>query len=232
MPKQIAGSIFDAEYIRLWQKSSRFATRGTRVIRTESANPRHFSGGTASHQGSKCRKCRKPLALLWNLDLRDGVIPDYAREGFAPADRLPFYVCWQCMAASYRVLSNDAIECFKLDRHSDLLGEDESPYEEAPHELPRNELTFKPIPYTIDALLSLEYIVGLENLDPAARKIIDEYYGREIRSTWDLPFSQFGGEPLVCQGRRQQVCPNRACPASRLRHPYGESQIPYLMKEL
>jgi hypothetical protein len=172
------------------------------------------------------------MVLLWDLDLADPMVADQVRNGFAPAKRLPLYICWQCLATSYTVLSDDRVKCFEFDQHTDGLSEGESPFEEAANELPQRNIAFERIPSMLDALLSLEECIGLEALDAAARRALNEFYGREVTSTWDLPFSQFGGQPLVYQRRSNRACPNPKCPASRLEHPYGEMEIPFLMKEL
>jgi hypothetical protein len=109
---------------------------------------------------------------------------------------------------------------------------DESPFQDAPIQLPQRKIAFEQIPSILEALLLLEEIVGLETLDAPARAAINDFYGEEIASTWSLPFSQFGGQPLLYQRRRNLVCPNAKCPASKLEHPYGEMELPYLMKEL
>jgi hypothetical protein len=122
--------------------------------------------------------------------------------------------------------------CFAFGRSSDPLKEDETPFLDSPNELPLRRIDFERIPSRIDAILSLADIVGVDALDRDARNTIDAYLDKTVSSGWDIPFSQFGGQPLVYQGHRNAMCPNPKCPASRLKHPYGELVVPYLMKEL
>jgi len=231
MKKKLPKSIYDPSCLRLLRSANRLIPGGLRLAKAKGKHA-HFTGGAAHHRGSKCPGCGRQMALLWDIDLADPLIPDEVRTGFAPAQRLPFYVCWGCMAAAYAVDSNDRIKCFEFDGHTDRLEEGESPFEESPDELPQRKIVFEPVPSTLDALLMLEECIGLEMLDPAARQAINGFYGREITSGGDLRFSQLGGQPLLCQSRRNLVCPDVKCPASKLEHPYGEMEIPYLMKEL
>ena len=229
---RIPKSLLDAEMQPLWRESRRFVASGMRLTKTTDRKTSHFAGGPATHARSKCPGCGKRWTLLWDLDLSDPLIPDYVRDGFAPAERLPCYICWQCVAASYRVTSNARVQPFAFDSDSEDLLEDETPFVDSPNELPRREIAFERIPSTIDALLSLEDIVGLDELDPAARRAIDGYYGEPMTSGWNLSLSQFGGQPLPYQGHKHLVCPNSKCPTAQLSYPYGDSNFRYLMKEM
>jgi hypothetical protein len=231
MPRNIPSSLSAAGLQSLWRYSRRFVARPVRISPSDDASL-HFSGGPSRHKGSVCRKCKKQLTLLWDLHLSDKLIPDSVREGYAPSTRLPFFICWQCVAASYSVLSDTEITTFAFDCHTEHLQADETPFQDAPQEVERRTITISRIPTTIDALLSLADIIGHDEIDESARNTLREYLGDEVRSGWDLPISQFGGAPLAYQGHRDVVCPNPKCPASRLEHPYGELVRPYLMKEM
>jgi hypothetical protein len=230
MAKRLPSSLYDIKFPQLWRSSHQLMANGWRLISKRSIKSRHFTGGPSLHTGATCSKCRKRLTLLWDLDLKDPLFPDEVREGFAPASRLPFYICWQCVAASYRVTANDGIKCFK--DLVETLEEDETPFQDSPRELPRRAIGFEAIPSTILGLLLLEGNIGLDAMDKPARQAINDYYETTITSTWDLPFSQLGGQPLIYQGHRSAVCPNPKCPASRLEHPYGEYETRFLMKEM
>ena len=156
MARQISRSLIEVKLPRLWRSSRRFIATGMRLVNKKSGKTSHFTGGPASHKGSKCPNCKKKLTLLWDVDLNDERIPDDVREGFSPANRLPFYICWKCVAASYRILSNDRMSCFEFDVYTESLEEDETPFRNSPEELPRRKIFFERIPSTIDALLSLE----------------------------------------------------------------------------
>ena len=232
MPRKIPKSLFDADFRWLWRSSRRFIAKPLQVTST-TRKSNHFCGGPPPHKGSKCPKCKKQLTLLWDLDLNDELIPDYVREGFSPATRLPLYICWQCLAASYVVLSETRINCFPfVDSQVDYLQENESPFQDSPEEVERRPISLSRIPSTIEALLSLSDVVGFDEFDKPAQTTLKQFFKTKIRSDGDLPISQFGGSPLVNQGHGNNVCPNLKCPASTLNHPYGEMTAMFLMKEL
>jgi hypothetical protein len=232
MPRIFPKSLSDAKFGSLWRNSRRFVARPVRISPSNDAHL-HFSGGPSSHKGSVCPNCKRRLTLFWDIDLSDKLLPDELREGYAPSTRLPFYICSQCLAASYSVLSDTKIATFKFDFQTDFVQADESPFGDAPpDELERRPIAFHRIPTTIDALLTLADMIGTEELDESARIALQEYLGEEVRSDWNLPISQFGGTALGYQGHRNMVCPNSKCPASGLKHPYGELVQQYLMKEM
>ena len=232
MPRKIPKDLFSADSEPLWRDGTRFVAEPLRV-RPCRKKTGHTRGGPATHKGSKCPNCRKQLILLWSLDLSDPLLPDYVRNGFSPAVRLPFYFCWQCMAASYSVSSDSQIRCFPFDSSDDRLEEDETPFgEEAPREAPLQPIELERLPTTIDALLTLSGDIGYSHLDEPAQRTLRKYYGQKIDWHPDLAISQVGGLPLIYQGRRDIPCPNKKCPASKLEHPYGEFVRPYLMKDL
>jgi hypothetical protein len=134
--------------------------------------------------------------------------------------------------AFYSVELSAKIKCLPFPPYTDHLQPGESPFQNAPQVLEQRPLALKQIPSPVHALLSLIDVIGLDELDSAGRKVIDEYYGEQITSDWDMPISQFGGLPLPNQGHQNNVCPNQRCPANKLEHPYGELMEQYLMKEL
>jgi hypothetical protein len=232
MAKPIPKSLYDADFYPLWRYTRRFVGVGNRLVPNDGDEAGHLTGGPSPHKGSKCLQCKRPLTLLWDLDLTDPMFPDYVREGFSPATRCPFYICWQCLTASYSVTADDRLQCFPFDGCTEYQMPGESPFEDSPVALPQRKIAWERIPSTIEALLTLGDCVGLDALDAPARGTIDAYYKRSMTSGWDLPFSQFGGQPLFYQGHSNRVCPNPKCPADQLEHPYGEMDVPYLMKEM
>ncbi len=48
--------------------------------------------------------------------------------GFAPATRLPIYLCLQCLANTLSVHSDSKIQPFEFDRDCDALEEGDSPF--------------------------------------------------------------------------------------------------------
>jgi hypothetical protein len=231
MPRKPPKSLVEANFHPLWRGSRRFTAESLRVV-TSTTKSSHFTGGAALHDGSRCPNCKKRLTLLWNLDLKDKRIPDCVRDGFAPSKRLPFYICWRCVAASYSVSSDTRMTCFPFDHQTECLNVDETPFGDAPQELERRSIHLERIPATIDALLSLTHVIGYDQLDRPAKAALNQYLGTRVRTDWDLPISQFGGQPLAYQGHSNMVCPNTKCPASKLQHPYGELETMYLMKEM
>jgi hypothetical protein len=230
MSHKLPKSVYDAKIESLWRHSRRFIAYGLRMKSSPKAI-RHYTGGAAPHKGNKCPQCKKCLTLLWDLDLHDELIPDYVNRGFSPAQRLPLYVCWQCLAASYAVLSDRQIKCFPFDLHTEYLQKDETPFRADLVEIPRRPIAFDSIPSTVDAILSLADMIGHDALDKSARKTLNTYFGKRTEP-WDYPMSQFGGQPLVYQDHQNKVCPNPKCPANKLSHPYADSEIAYLMKEM
>lgn len=124
------------------------------------------------------------------------------------------------------------MRCFPFDTHSEPLEEDETPFASIPEERPALPLSLERMATTFDALLSLSDVVSFEDFDDDARNALAAYLGKPVDSTWDVTLSQIGGVPLAYQSLREIPCPNPKCPASRLTHPYGEFQRPYLMKDL
>jgi hypothetical protein len=223
IPKTI--SLFDLR--REWKRTRRFSPHGFKLLLETQRGVQHWQGGPPIHRGAKCQGCKQPLMLIWDIALHDGQFPKFLAEAFAPIERLPLYFCAKCGACSYRLTSEKAIQCFEPDKDGD-----ESPFAEMPAELDRRRIAFARIPSPVDGILTLEDTIRFEWLDAAAVKVLHEYYGRPIKSTWDMPFSQFGGQPLFTQGHQQIVCPNQKCPASKLEHPYPDLDRDFLMKEL
>jgi len=109
---------------------------------------------------------------------------------------------------------------------------EQNPFREAPSQFNCKPINLRPIPTVVEALIALAEDVGVARLDDDARSVLSQYIGQDVNSNWDLPFSQFGGLPLVMQGRREIVCPNPKCFASRLTHPYPSFDRRFLMREL
>jgi hypothetical protein len=231
MPRNIPKSLLAADFHPLWRSSRRFVSQPLRILPARDAKS-HFTGGPSVHKGSECPNCKKRMTLFWNLDLNDPLIPEYVRAGFAPATRLPFYICLQCVAASYAVLTDAKVKTFPFDHETDFLKADETPFQNASAEVERRPIAMTRVPTTIDALLSLADVIGHDELDEGAKRTLDAYLGEKVTTDWDLPISQFGGTPLPNQGHRNRVCPNSKCLASKLEHPYGDWEQSFLMKEM
>lgn len=226
--KRIPKLLKDAEFEPLWRETSQFSEYGLRLVPKRSRKTSHRAGGPTNHKGSDCPNCKKPLTTLWDLDLTDPSLPDRLRETFSPNKRLPFLICWQCLAASYRVTSDKKLTCFKFDGYTDYLELDESPFEDAPSQLKQRSIVFEDIPTTLAALLAYEQVKDFSDFDDQAKSILNDFYGRELYSTWQLPFSQIGGTPLLYQRHQNAACPNRECPARSIRSPNSD----YYMQEL
>lgn len=231
MPDKSLISLLQTEIQSLWRYSRRFIANPARV-RAASTKSVHFSGGESAYKGSKCAKCKKRLTLLWDLDLQDPFFPDYVREGFSRAARLPFFICWQCMAASYSIVSETQVRCFPFDGGTEYLMEDESPFMETPEVLERRPISLVRIPTTIDALFTLADAIEPDQFDPSATQALKKYFGKTERTYEWFPISQLGGLPLIGKRHRNHACPNPKCLANQLSGSGGELYEPYLMKEL
>jgi hypothetical protein len=213
-----------------WRHSTRYMPKGFRCRDAKRKRTNHFSGGEAVHQGSVCSKCKRSLTLFWDVDLSDPQFPAFVSEAFGSIGRLPFYMCWQCLYVSYRVVAPKEVTLFRLDSYCDPLKKEESPYSDSLNVLPRRKVSFEPIPSDVEGILLLEDEVGFDALDAKARGTLDEYYGEPTRR-YNLGISQFGGGIFPYQGRRDLPCPNRKCPASKLVSPY-EGVREFLMRPL
>ena len=119
MPRKLPKSVFDAQRSDAWDDpwnsgSRRFMHNALRISEGRNTTT-HIAGGESNRTGNRCLECKKTLTLLWDLNLRDKSFPDYVREGFAPATRLPFCICWQCCVASYNIPTDRKIVCIKFD---------------------------------------------------------------------------------------------------------------------
>ncbi len=209
-----------------WRRTRRFIPTGFRMVNRAQRDADHWQGGPPIHRSATCSQCSHRLTLIYDLSLADPKLPDFVRESFCPATRLPLYFCGACATSDYWISSDAKLVALPP------ISNEESPFEDFPTEFPRRRVALSQVPSTIDGLLTLEDTVGFVRLDRPAIQALSAYYRRPIRSGGELPFSQFGGQPLVCQGHRQIVCPNPKCPAHQLQHPFGELEYDFLMKEL
>ena len=215
----------------------RALARGLRVVQSAKKGM-HWQGGKPLHRGAKCALCKQPLRLIWDIDLADPQLPDGLREKLAPRTRLPIYFCCLCPKPTvYSLVSDSSLRMFRpksvsLDYDPWNDPHEQNPFREAPAQFVRQPIRLEPIPIVVEGLISLAEEIGVQRLDDEARRILSRYVGKTVSSNWDLPFSQFGGLPLVSQGHREVVCPNPTCFASRLVHPYPSFDRRFLMREL
>ena len=234
MRSKLPNSLSEVRFPLLWQDGRRLTAHAL-CIKYQEGGSSHFSGGQASHKGSRCPQCKNKLTLLWDLDLNDELIPDFVRQGFAPATRLPFYICWQCVGAAYSISSDSRLKCYPFTRTMDTLGEGESPFCDSPSELERRSVSLERIPTAVEALLNLADNVGFDGFDKPAQSILMKYlkqYKNKYASWDDLSISQFGGQWHEYQSHGNMVCPNPKCPASKLECSVLESDAQYWMKEM
>lgn len=212
---------------RFWQNSRRFMPLGFRAAPVKQKTG-HWYGGAPTHRGAKCFTCKKKLRLVWDINLRDKGLPEWLVQSFPKLKRLPLYYCFNCpTATTYQLKTDTAILSLDPAGHD---GGDETPYacdSGVPDELPRTPLQLTRIPTAIDALIDLEGEIGLDLFDEAARKMLSRYLGMQQTSTWDVPFSQFGGLPAMVQGHQDIQCPNPKCPSPKHQFDRG-----FHMKEL
>lgn len=196
---------------------------------TPAASGSHVAGGPCPQGDSHCPNCERPLTTLWNIDLNDPKLPSELRDIFPNCDRLPFLICWQCVSSSYWPQRNGDVKCFPFDWAVDYLEEDETPFAEASNELPERTIAFDVIPANVETLLDDED--NFESFDEHSRTTLEKWYGKELRSSWSLPFSQLGGQPLIVQRHTNLACPNSECPAHSLLDDES-TEDEYFMQEL
>lgn len=228
--KAYVAQLYEHELSSIW-KTRRLMANAYRVQSGVAAS-RHYNGGPLPHQGGTCPQCQKQLTLLWDLDLSDPLVPKDVRKGFAPATRFPLLICWQCLAVSYQVESDQRLKCFPFDWQTEFCNADESPFVDSPAILPRKPISLTRVPSQIDGLLSLYDVVGVDELDEEAKQILRAYHGRPMKWGWDVMQSQVGGQPLYYQGRSDLICPNPDCLGNRMTYPYVDGEKGFLMKEL
>lgn len=192
-----------------WRSESRFIACPLRVEVGGEEGP-HFTGGVPPHSRIACGQCGKPLTLLWDIDLTDPVLPWYLIKCFWPNKRLPLYICWQCVGASYSVKSDTEIHCHSFDRSHEYCDEDETPFADAPQILPRRPLKLTPVPSAVDGIVQLCKTLGWSRIDQDARRILNSYLQMSVLRS-DVSFSQIGGSSRKYQGDRHAECPNPKC---------------------
>lgn len=191
----------------------RFVTAGYRVAFSASKTG-HWHGGPIQHKNAKCHECRKPLRLIWSINLADKRLSDELRLAFAGITNLPFYYCFNCpQATTYQVSSNEKIKVLDPAGHD---GGDDTPYryvEGFPLELPRKSLSLSRIPSVIEGLMNLD--VSFDGLDEDAKRTMSLYLGKKLTGEWSWVLSQFGGAPSMAQGDWDITCPNNKCPGRK-----------------
>ena len=173
--------------------------------------------------------CRRPLRLIWDIDLSDPIFPSELAAALTPVTRLPLYFCCRCPSPTmYRVESDGQIKLFR----PEPVKYEENSFQDSPAEFPRRGIKFEPIPDVIEALLSLTEDIGVAFLSRESLRLLSKYIGQEVTNPWTLPFSQFGGLPLLVQSHSELVCPNPECVGNELEHPYPSLQRSLLLKKL
>lgn len=229
MPKLLRDVIWLREIPLHWKSTRRFMAAGFRMVQAPKSAKRHWVGGPPSHHGAKCTVCKRPLTLIWDLSLADKAFPEMLRDAFSPIVRLPLYACLKCPSPTcYVVRSETAIRCLP----QQPISSEGSPLADLPSEFPRRPVQCEPIPSVVDGLLTLVDGIGFGALDEKAKRQVRRFYRRKIDSPWDLPFSQFGGQPKFVQGHWDITCPNPRCAASRIEVAFDVRTRALLMKEL
>ena len=149
-----------------WRHTRRFSPHGFKLRLEVQRGVQHWQGGPPVHRGTQCSRCKQPLILVWDLALTDRQFPKFLAEVFRPVKRLPFYFCTKCGACSYRLSSENTIQCFAPDIDGD------SPFEEVATPLERRRISFERIPSQIDGILTLGDTIGFRNLDEAAQNTL------------------------------------------------------------
>ncbi len=189
---------------------------------SKSGDTRHFLGGPSTHRGTKCPECGRRYSMVWDLDLGDPGLPSDFAAQFPSLTRLPLYICWTCVAATYRVTSDVMIRTSEY-RHIEVLKADESPYHEASNETEQVPFSLHLVPTCVEALRC-----QLQCHDQEATRILEKFY----QTTGTGNFSNLGAFLVPPWGHRPKVCPNTKCPASRFQAPNHDLYYEYMMKEL
>lgn len=209
MPRKIPKTLTEVRFLPNWDNDLRFIMRAYRLLPSKKQTTfQHFLGGPAYHQKAGCSKCRRPLTLMWDIDLRDPAIPEHIRQGFAPATRLPLYNCWACMCTGYLVASDTVIRCLDFAPSTDYINVGDSPFMDSPNELPRRKAAMILVPSKIEGLRALADDIGKRLLDEEGLGILVDYYGP---LGLGVDSSQFGGRPVPYQGINAPVCVNPKC---------------------
>lgn len=170
-------------------------------------NARHFIGGKSPHAGAKCRACKRPLALLWDIDCTDPVFKREARPVFGRLERLPLYYCWTCSTwLAYRP-TNKGVTFVAQDQ--DAAFQEDWPYPNYPLELPRVPAVIEPLPSDIEKITLVGDEFGNDWLTSVDWERFSEWAGD--KKTFDLNRQQFGGRPHLQQGHEEHWCPNPKC---------------------
>jgi len=211
----------------LW-RSWYYLRQGYHLGKPRRASHRHWQGGEMQHRGAKCYVCRRPLALLWDIDCTD---PRFRRESpdlFKGLERLPLYYCCRCPSPTiYRCTAPGRITVLPVERRTS----EESPFEDVPEFFPRHPLVLDPIPSDIENLIQLTEWLGFDWLHQSDRRALAKYFGES--STWvEVRRSQFGGIPALEQGHSEIPCPNLRCPTHSWGDPFGRHDEYFQMKEL
>ena len=104
-----------------WRNTRRFLKPPFRVSFSETKTG-HWHGGSPQHQKARCFTCKKPLRLVWTIDLSDALLPDALREAFPKLTKLPLYYCFNCPeATTYQVKSETTLSCMHPAGHEGAL---------------------------------------------------------------------------------------------------------------
>jgi hypothetical protein len=199
-----------------WRETRRAIRFGFRVQFSRRATG-HTHGGERLHGNAVCAGCRKPLRLVWDINLQDPSLTPLLPEILVGQSRLPLYYCFNCPEATwYRISSGGQLKVFG--RHDDrnssetLYGSERV----VPEILPRRHLKLSKLPSLIDGLICLE--TSLSEIDPSGLEFLSQYLGNKVEGACNLKLSQFGGSPRMIQGHMDHCrCINPKCRSQRYR---------------
>ncbi|MFT5094062.1 MAG: hypothetical protein ACI93T_002893, partial [Porticoccaceae bacterium] len=136
---KVSDELRQGESAPLWSWSDRLLPIAYKSEIADLNESPHRQGGPTRHDGAKCPKCRQMLKLCWEIDLNEIQGCAEILRGISPATRLPLYLCMQCLVASYRTVSDCAIQPF-WNGGLDYTTDDESPFFEIDVEIPEQGL--------------------------------------------------------------------------------------------
>ena len=188
-----------------------YLSRGYRVRVSKHSKYDHWQGGKAYHQGAKCKGCRLPLLLLWDINCQDPRFTDRSERPFGQLKRLPLYYCWRCAGNfSYQVIVPEKIKIIESNCH---YQGDDFPYTHFPSQFDRCPIVLEPIPLEVYKLLVIAQELEANSLSTKEKRKVTNWQGRNDRH-FELWRHQFGGLPYLIQGHEIIRCPNKNCKRS------------------
>jgi hypothetical protein len=198
---------------RLSQMKTSYAyIPGHVVRRAKKARHNHWQGGRAYHEGAYCRRCKRPLLLLWDFDCGAPALGTNGKPWFRRLERLALYYCWTCCGElDYLLLNANRLRVLKHEGryHPDF------PYSRYPPAFPRVPLEIERMDQASGDVKRAVRCSMLHEFTLKERRALKRYLGRPVRLGFDLWLHQLGGVPWLIQGGERIPCANPDCSWNR-----------------